>query len=233
MIDMSQRVVRPEYMDRDDVRADSLRQSLSFIRKVNRCLGGTRSVIAHLRRFSRDWSPGGRITILDLATGSADIPLAIVRWSRGVGHDVRVTALDRHPLTLDAAAEHVRGEPRVTLLRADALRPPFEPGCFDYVVSSLFLHHLTNQQVEATLGLMRRLACRGVIWNDLLRHRRAAWWCRLLTFASNGIVKHDAAASVRAGFRRNEVESLRDRLHLRHLRYRRHFGHRFTLAGEV
>ena len=230
---MHPRIVTPEWMDRDNVPLDELQRSLAFIRRVNRYLCGTRAVISHLRKFSLRWPPGRPITILDVATGSGDIPLAIARWARRARHDVRVTALDRHALTLELAARHVRGEPQVTLVRADALEPPFAPGTFDYVVSSLFLHHLSDERVVDALEMMRRLARRGVIWNDLLRHRRAGWWCRLLTAASTPIVKHDAVASIRAGFLRHEVESLRDRLRLGHLRFHRHVGHRFTLAGEV
>ncbi len=226
------RTLTPERMDRDDVPVDQLRRSLAFIRGVNRCLGGTRAVLCHLKRFSRVWSADQRIHILDIATGSADIPLAIVRWGRRAGHDMHVTALDRHESTLALAAEHVRGEDRIRLVRADALSPPFEPRSFDYVVSSMFLHHLDNDQVVQMLRTMDRLAARGVVWNDLTRAGRAYWWCRLLTLPSSAIVKHDGPVSVLAGFRRREVLAVANRLGLHHLRFRRHFAHRFTLAGQ-
>ena len=65
-------------MDEESADENQLRRSLRFIQRINSCLGYTRSTLAHLKRFSRSWKQGERIDILDLATGSADIPRAIL-----------------------------------------------------------------------------------------------------------------------------------------------------------
>src|SRR5688500_5356817 len=93
----------PEWMDADDVAARELRRSLAFIRRINGLLGYTRATLHHLERFSAGWKPGERIDVVDLATGSADVPLAIVRWGRPRGFDVRVVGVDRHEKTVQAA----------------------------------------------------------------------------------------------------------------------------------
>ena len=82
---------------------------LRFIRRVNSMLGYTRATLKHVEAFSRDWKPGERITFLDVATGSADIPRAIVRWGQRRGFDLRVTALDLHATTSRAAREACAG----------------------------------------------------------------------------------------------------------------------------
>ena len=82
------------------------------------------------------------------------------------------------------------------------------------------------------LRIMDRLARRGIIWNDLQRDRRAHFWVKLLTRHSDPVVRHDGPVSILAGFTKLEVLDFRRRLELDHTRYRRHFGHRFTLAGE-
>src|SRR4051812_36579827 len=102
---LSRRQREPEWMDAPDIDAAQLRRSLAFIRRVNRLLGYTRATLWHLERFSRAWKPGERITLIDLATGSADIPIDILRWADRRGFDVRIVGLDLHAETARAARD--------------------------------------------------------------------------------------------------------------------------------
>ncbi len=208
-----------------------LRDSLRFIRRVNALLGYRRAILGHLQRMSRHWKPGERITLLDLATGSADIPHAMLTWADQYGWDLHVTAIDRHPITLDEARTR-SAHPRLHLLQADVFDLPFEAGSFDYVTTAMFLHHLDDRQVIDVMRTMDRLARRGVIISDLLRHRRAYAWIRLFTLFSSPMVKHDATISVAQAFRKREIEDLRTEAGLAYTVYYRHFGHRFVLCGE-
>jgi SAM-dependent methyltransferase len=220
-------------MDADGVDVPQLRRSLAYIRRINQFLGYTRATLAHLERFSARWTPGERIDIIDLATGSADVPLAIVRWGARRGFDVHVVGVDRHEKTVEAAREAIAGEPRIRIVQGDALAVPFDAGSFDYAACSMFLHHLSDDEAEAVLRTMGRLARRGVIAADLLRHRRAYAWISVLSLLANPIVRHDARVSVRQAFNREEVLRLRNRAGLSFAQYHRHFGHRFVLAGET
>src|SRR5262245_3917992 len=76
---LSQRRREEEWMDAPGVDPRTLQDSLRFIRRVNSLLGYTRATIGHLKRFSREWKKDEPIRILDVATGSADIPRAIRR----------------------------------------------------------------------------------------------------------------------------------------------------------
>jgi SAM-dependent methyltransferase len=227
-----QRHREPEWMDADDVAPRELRRSLAFIRRVNVLFGYTRATLHHLERFSAGWKPGERIDVVDLATGSADVPLAIVRWGRRRGFDVHVVGVDRHEQTVQAAREATAQEPRIRIVQGDALRLPFDAGSFDYTVCSMFLHHLSDAQAETVLRAMGELSRRGIIAADLLRHRRAYAWISLFTLFANPIVRHDARVSVRQAFSTPEVLALRERAGLGFATYHRHFGHRFVLAGE-
>lgn len=219
-------------MDADGVDPRQLRRSLTFIRRVNALFGYTRATLWHLERFSARWTRGERIDILDLATGSADVPLAIVRWGARRGFDVRVVGVDRHAKTIHAAREATAHEPRIRIVQGDALHLPFSAGSFDYVMCSMFLHHLSDAEAVTVLRSIDDIARRGIIAADLLRHRRAYAWISLFTLAANPIVRHDARVSVRQAFSTDEVLALRERAGLGFTRYHRHFGHRFVLAGE-
>src|SRR3712207_5450020 len=72
----------PELLDRPDAEPESdLRHSLRDIRLANLIGQGTAVVLHYLTRLTRNWPSGQPIRILDLATGSGDIPLAICRWA--------------------------------------------------------------------------------------------------------------------------------------------------------
>jgi 2-polyprenyl-3-methyl-5-hydroxy-6-metoxy-1,4-benzoquinol methylase len=229
---LSHRRRQREWMDAPDADADELRHSLGFIRRINWALGYTRATIRHLERFSRSWKRGERIDIIDLATGSADIPRAILRWADRKGFDVHIVGIDRHPVTV-RSAEEGPSDPRLRIVQADVFDLPFAPASFDYALTAMFLHHLDDPEVVAVLRTMGRLARRGVIVADLLRHYRAYAWVSLFTLLSNPMVRHDAKASVGQAFVKTEVLRLRDEAGLNSARYHRHFGHRFVLAGET
>src|SRR4051794_26001598 len=237
MPDLTTRRREPEWMDAPHADAGQLRRSLAFIRRINALLGYTRSTLAHLDRFSRGWKPGQTIRILDVATGSADIPLAILRWAGRRGFDVRFVGIDLHAATAREAAETAKsdawaGPSRLRVVRGDALRLPFADGSFDYALTAMFLHHLEDADAARVLREMSRVASRGVIAADLLRHRRAYAWINLFTLFAGPMVRHDARASVAQAFTRPEVLRLRDRAGISFAEYFRHSGHRFALAGE-
>ena len=207
-----------------------LRKSFRFIRRINKLLGYTRATLSHLEDFSRRWTPGQTIRVLDLATGSGDIPQAILHWSAQCGFDVRVVGADLLPEAAADAVAECGG--RLRLVRAHALNLPFADDSFDYAITNMFLHHLDDDQIVQVLRDMARVARRGVIVADLLRNRRAYAWIVLFTLWANPMVKHDARVSVAQAFTRPEVLSLRDKASLTFTSYHRHFGHRFVLAGE-
>ncbi len=104
-----QRTLTPELMDDPDVPRQELGRALRYIRAVNRGLGGVKALMSHLRTWSRHWPKDRPVTLLDVATGSADLPLAACRWAQDAGFDLRVTAIDKHGETLEFARERTRG----------------------------------------------------------------------------------------------------------------------------
>lgn len=240
---MIPRRLTPELMDDPGVARDELARSLAYIRGVNRWLGGSRALLRHLARWSAGWKPGEIITLLDIATGSADIPIAVRRWALRRGFDVRITGIDLHETTLAIARERVDAASRadarigagITLVRADARRlvEEFGAASFDYAHASLFLHHLPDIEVMTVLRIMDRVSRRGVVWNDLVRSRLHRALAAMLTVGASSIVKHDARVSVEAGFTKREALDMTRRLGMNYIRvYGAPGWYRFTAAGE-
>ena len=223
----------PERMDDPNVDRAELECSLRFIRMVNRRLGGVNAALGHLERWSARWPADRPIRLIDIGTGSADIPLAIVAWAARAGRRVHITGVDLHPTTVALAREHVGDCPHVELVRADALRltERYEVGAFDYAHAGMFLHHLDDVEVMTMLRVMDRLTTRGLIWNDLVRGTMEALSVRVLTLGRPAIVRHDGIASVAAGFTRREALDLAQRVGLPEVAWRRHLFGRFTLTS--
>jgi len=222
-----------ERMDAEDVDRRDLARSLRFLRRINRLLGYTRTTLKHLARFSRSWKPGERIDVLDVGTGSADIPRAIIRWGLRRGFDIHAVGVDRHPgVVAEATAGEAELNGRLRIVRADALALPLADGSFDYAITQTFLHHLDDEAVVAVLASMGRVARRGVVAADLLRCRRAYLGVKLLSALANPVVRHDGPASVAQAFTPAEVAAMRDRAGLSFAKFYRHMGYRFVLAGE-
>lgn len=226
------RRLEAEWMDEPGVDPAKLRKSLSFIRIINRMLGYTRTTIEHFERLSRSWKPGETIQILDVATGSADIPLALANWGKTRGFDLRIVGLDRHALTARFADERTAHVPNIRIVRGDALCLPFTWGTFDYAITNMFLHHLDDDSIVTALREMDRVARRGIVAADLLRHKRAYAWITLFTLFSAPMVKHDARVSVAQSLTKPEVLQIRRWAGVEYAEYYRHFGHRFVLAGQ-
>lgn len=216
-----------ELIDRPQPR-DKWERALVFLRRINRFLGGTRAVLWHFRRWSRGWRPGERIEILDAGCGAGDIPLALARWGRRAGFDLRVFGLDPCPECARAAARDTGAE--VSVFRGDALRTPLRS--VDYVTASLLFHHLDDERCVRALREFDAVARRGIVVNDLLRRRRAWLWAAALGALHGGLVATDAPLSVLRGFSKSEARALAARAALPWLRVHEFFGHRFTLSGE-
>lgn len=229
---ITRRTRTPEMMDDPDVEPEALEESLRFIRMVNRRLGGTGALVGRLKRWAAGWDPTATIRLIDLGTGSADIPLAVSRWARRAGHRVRITAVDAHPATLSVARRLTAGCDDIEVVEADArlLMERYDPGSFDYAHAGMFLHHLEDIEVLTVLRIMDRLSTRGIVWNDLVRGAPWRLAVRLLTAGRAPMIRHDGRASVAAGFTRREALDLARRAGLARIEHRRHLAGRFTLA---
>lgn len=220
-----------EWLDEPGADPVQLRKSLAFIRRVNRAFGYTHVILRELERFSANWKPGQTIRIIDVGTGSADIPIAILRWADRRKLNVSVVGIDLSPQIARIAAARAR-DPRLTIVRGNALDLPFADESIDYAITSMFLHHLSDDEAERALFEMGRVCRRGVIVSDLLRLRSSYALIWLLTLLANPMVKHDATISVAQAFSREEILAISHRAGLSFARYSTHLVHRFVLAGE-
>jgi SAM-dependent methyltransferase len=199
----------------DEVGQDrgELADSLHDLQVVNRWLGGSQTAVRRLgpmiRRLAVDLNRP--IRLLDVATGSADLPLQLVDWSRRRGLQLRVVAVDFHPTTAAIAREVTAGQPAIRIVRADALDLPFPSGSFDLALCSTALHHFDDPAAARVLREMDRVARSGILVSDLRRTRAALIGARALAatlWRRRRITRHDGPRSVAAAFTVQELRSL-------------------------
>jgi len=190
---LSARLIEPEMLDHAP--PDVARASLRDLARVNRYLGG---YLVLRNMFARVMQPGDSFSVLDVGAASGDMGAAIRRSFPGV----RVTSLDYKADHLAQAAD-----PKLV---ADAFHLPFRPASFDFVFSSLFLHHFTNDQVVELFVSFRSIARRAVLAIDLDRGPLAYYFLpntRWL-FGWHAITVSDGQISVAAAFKREELLAL-------------------------
>lgn len=187
-----------------------LRGNLRDLERANRWLGG-----AGLSARAIDALAGDReaLTVLDVGTGAADIPVALLARAARNGRRLQVTGIDNRPEVLDAA---VARQPRLRTTAGLALQIgegrslPFPDRSFDIAHASLLLHHLEPTGAVELLREMGRVARRGIVVNDLLRGR-LNWlgaWLLSHVATTNRYTRHDAPMSVRRAYAVAELTAL-------------------------
>lgn len=226
--------LEPELMDRPDVDPKLLKEDLRHLRSINRLFGGLSSLRGEMRRFFNGLAPADEITILDLATGSADQPVSIVRLAQSLGKKVRIVAVDQNPLMLESAKEQTKGYGEISLERRSLLALKYPDKSFDVVTCSLALHHFSDEEAIGILRSMHRISRVGWIVNDLKRSwtgAAAAWiWSHLTT--RNPITRHDSFASVLRGFTEQELRAMAGAVGVRTYRIKSRPFFRILLVGE-
>ena len=200
-----------ELLDDLEIRPEDLSASLNFMTQVNRSLGGVRAVLDF---FERSRVPE-KFTVLDIGCGAGDIPHAVVEWAKKQNKKVSVTAIDLNPLCLSYAAGHFP-DPETDFKKHSAFEIA-RLGVFDFVISSMFFHHLEDEKIVELLKLMAKQSRHGLLVNDLYRNVWNYLGAYVLgVFSFSPVVFNDAKLSVKRAFtvsdfaRYREVSGLAD-----------------------
>jgi 2-polyprenyl-3-methyl-5-hydroxy-6-metoxy-1,4-benzoquinol methylase len=154
-----------EMMDRPQPVSPELERDLKRIRQLNRWFGSHHRVATFMRRWIL---PGARMRVVDLATGSGDIPRLLVDHARKIRAQIEVDAVDRQAATLEIARRLSAGYPEISYHEANIL----EWDCaqlYDMALCSLVLHHFSDNDAVKILRRCRELSREFVLVSDLRR----------------------------------------------------------------
>ena len=230
LLGVAHRCRRLELMDQPGLALEDQRAPCGALSEST-ASAGSRLSSGEIRRLAASHRGPG-LKVLDIASGGGDVPIALACRAMRSGLAVQVEGCDLSPQATRIAALHAaaRGM-NLRFFTLNALTDEIPSG-FDVVTSSLFLHHLAEDEVA---GLLRRMASAAgsmVLIDDLLRgpfeYAMACAGCRVLS--RSPIVRHDGPVSVCAAFTMAEMRDLAARAGLDGIKLTRHWPGRFLLS---
>ena len=227
-----QRSHRLEHIDTGNYTADEYDDCIDELQLVNRWIGDAHSLKATVLR-EVEAQRLKSFSILDIGAGSGELLRVAARWARQTHRQLRAVGLDMNERMTESIIEESERFDEISSVRGDALRLPFADAEFDYVICSLFTHHLLDEQVVQVLGEMSRVAKRRIFVIDLHRHPVAYFLYTTVgkIILHNRLVRHDGALSILRGFKRDELLELAQRARLRDVWVERHFPYRLVLSA--
>ena len=182
--------------------------------------GHVNAVVSNQRAVYRRWirprlSAAETRRVLDVGTGGADVPRALLRWARADGLRLEVIAIDPDPRALDWA--HAQPpEPGLVLRRVSSSELAEAGERFAVVTSNHVLHHLDGRQFGALLADSERLAAGGgvAVHADIERSRLgyAGFALGTLPFARNlltgSYIRADGLTSIRRSHTATELAAM-------------------------
>jgi 2-polyprenyl-3-methyl-5-hydroxy-6-metoxy-1,4-benzoquinol methylase len=215
-----------EMMDRPQPVSAELERDLKRIRQLNRWFGSYRLICHFVRRWIK---PGDNMRIVDLATGSGDIPRLIAHYAQRIGANVEIDALDRQSATLEIARKLSAAYPEISYHATNIL--DWSPAqAYDIVLCTLALHHFSDEDAVSVLRRCRESSRNFVLVSDLRRGFLATAGVYLLTalIFREPMTRYDARLSAERAFSFSEMHKLAVRAGWKN------FGHRrFRVARQA
>lgn len=202
------RDLQPERMDDPSLPREEHLMALAGLARLNRLTCVSWPIYNQLRRFATVL--GRPLRVLDVATGSGDLPIRWARRAQLEGLPMQITAIDISDVAIRYAQDEAqRVGVQICFQQRDCLGQRLPSG-FDVVTCSLFIHHLEESQIAQLLVAMRAAAEHAVVVCDLERSRPnlAAVWLAAHTVTPSPIVHEDAVKSVRGALTRSEFRSI-------------------------
>jgi 2-polyprenyl-3-methyl-5-hydroxy-6-metoxy-1,4-benzoquinol methylase len=208
------RVVIPELLDTDAGSPQEIEACLQDLQSFNRHCGGITTGVALLRRIAQK-SGRSRLSVLDVAAASGDVPQAARAQLAQQGLEVEFTLLDRSRRHLKNGSSAVVG---------DALQLPFTNNSYDVVSCGLFAHHLEPEQVVGFASEGLRVGRLAVLINDLVRHPlHFLLACAAVPLYRSRLTRHDAPVSIRRAYTPTEMMSMLRQTAASQIEISRHF----------
>jgi 2-polyprenyl-3-methyl-5-hydroxy-6-metoxy-1,4-benzoquinol methylase len=202
-----------EIMDEAQPLSAALERDLRNLRQLNRFFGSYDLV----QYFLDHWIPGPvaganseksrkALRVIDLATGSGDIPRLVATHARKIGAEVSIDAIDAQPSTLDVARALSAEFPEIKFHEGD-IRTWKSSEPYDIVLCSLVLHHFSNEDAVRVLAHAADLSRNFTLVADLRRGLLASFGVAALTAVifRHPMTRHDARLSAARAFSSHEL----------------------------
>jgi 2-polyprenyl-3-methyl-5-hydroxy-6-metoxy-1,4-benzoquinol methylase len=200
----SKRSFEQELMDKPGINMKILHQNLKELDKLNDLTFSSRLFIKALKKVLTNEKKV--LQIVDLGCGSGHILKNIAKWGRRNGYFFELIGVDKNPRIIEYMNQHCKDYPEIIGIVdnvTDFFTNNRKP---DIVISSLFFHHLSNDELTLLFHQMKSKVKTAIFILDLQRSKVAYWVSWIITRLLNGtkLSKNDGPLSVLRAFSESE-----------------------------
>ncbi len=195
-----------ELLDQDDIPFEDIKVTLNELHIVNSLLGGYATTRKGLRELlSGHHANHSILKIADIGCGGGDSLMKMADWCKTRGINAELIGIDIKKECISYAERKASDYPNLRFITSD-YRLVNES--FDIIHSSMFTHHLDDEQLNHYLSWARKNSSIGIIVNDIHRHPLAYYAIKYITriVSRSYLVKNDACLSVLRSFKKKEWE---------------------------
>jgi 2-polyprenyl-3-methyl-5-hydroxy-6-metoxy-1,4-benzoquinol methylase len=213
-MDLSIRSKQPEELDGPETDPSDYQQCMTELAVINRVTLTHRATLRWLAKAATGMT---EFSLLDVGYGGGDLLRAIARWADKRGMRPFLWGIDLNPRSAETARAATPSWMNICYQTGDvfdasnAVCPPV-----DFVVSTQFTHHLTDDGVVEFLRWAEANSLRGWHIADLHRSAVAIYGFQLVGAAMgwHRITVNDGVISIARAFRRRELQTYLDRADL-------------------
>lgn len=193
-----------ELMDTEAVSFREFHNCLRHLRWINIFTLAYLPTFFWLKKILAQNSAKEKISIYDIGSGGGDMLCKILKWTQKSPIKFSLTGIDINPWS-KKSAQNFSKNAAIEFKTADIFALD-ESHKVDYVISSLFTHHLSSDELVKFICWMDNQSNCGWFINDLHRHFIPYFFIKSVTriLPFNRLVKNDAAVSVARGFTATE-----------------------------
>ncbi len=207
LIDTRHRSQQTEIMDDLEMTGELLGNTLEHLAKINRQLGGNQVTLSGVKQLLSGIPSNKEVTFIDLGCGDGDMLRIIADLGRNSGRKFKLIGLDANAYTIAYAKGQSKDYPEISFMKMDVFSDQMRELEYDIALATLFMHHFSNDEIEALLGILQSKVKVGVVINDLHRSRLAYYLFKGYgLFIKNAMVKNDGAISILRAFKRSDLE---------------------------
>lgn len=197
----SKRSTEIELMDSEAVSFNEFNNCLQHLEWVNIFTLAYLPTYFWLKKIIAQNHHKEKISIFDVGSGGGDMLRKIWKWTSGSKIKFILTGIDINPWSKKSAEAMTAKAAPIKFITADifTLGENQKP---DFIISSLFTHHLNEEALIKFIRWMDGQANCGWFINDLHRHFIPYFFIKWVTYLLpvNRLVKNDAAVSVARSF---------------------------------
>ncbi len=216
MIDTTSRTDEREIMDDFTLEGKALRTNLDILASINKWLGGNQVSLNGIQKLIKKLPRDQKLVIVDLGCGNGDMLRRVSKLGDRIGYQFKLMGIDANKDSIQYATLLSLGYKNITFHQMNIFSEEFKGLTYDIALSTLFLHHLNNEEIIDKLSLLNKQARVGIVVNDLHRNKVAYFLFNIISFfINNKIIRNDGLVSIRRGFKKDELVNFANKLQIK------------------